>query len=119
MNDIILNIATDFTNLPGARYKTDSEKEDSGEHLFENHLFPKMQLGVENNILLKIDMDGCAGYALSFIDDAFGRLGAEFGETIVKKHLKTILCVRRPKISIGRLSDLIFLLIGGIGVICG
>jgi hypothetical protein len=40
--------------------------------------------------MVSIDLDGAAGYAGSFLDEAFGRLGHEFGLDECKKRLEFV-----------------------------
>lgn len=72
-----INIATQFTKTPGARYYTDGPK--SGEEFFDTMLKEAFEEAEENDEQLKIEMDGTEGYASSFINEAFRRLGEAFG----------------------------------------
>ncbi len=82
--NIEINIAQDFSETPGARYKTDGDF--SGQEFFEIILEPKF-IEVQNteNTLL-INLDNTDGYATSFLDEAFGGLARKYGrENILKK----------------------------------
>lgn len=83
--NLVIVIAKEFSDAPGARYRADGP--DSGEQFFEEHLRPKYHLAIEQGKKLIIDLDGTYGYATSFISEAFGRLSREFG---VVEVLKTI-----------------------------
>lgn len=84
----------DFTEYPGPRYM--EQGEDSGERfyftklkgLFEEVLKKSSQTG--KTFFLEINLDNTAGYASSFLDEAFGNLAFDFGEEVVKKHLKIV-----------------------------
>ena len=85
MNMKLITIATDFTDAPGARYRTDGEK--SGQEFYEDHLKIKFEEALKDNAILTIDLDGTWGYPSSFISEVFGRLGKEYGASIVLKHI--------------------------------
>lgn len=74
--DLIIGIAKDFSDAPGARYRDDGP--DSGQEFYEEKLKPIYIEAVEKDRILIIDMDGTYGYATSFISEAFGRLGRDF-----------------------------------------
>ncbi len=78
---IEINIARDFSETPGARYKTDGDF--SGQEFFENILEPKFLSIKETNDKLIINLDNTAGYATSFLDEAFGGLARKYGKTKV------------------------------------
>jgi len=74
---IEFNISKDFSEYPGARLSKVSEH--SGEELANNHLIPLFKQSILNDTKLLINLDGTAGFAASFLDEAFGRLSLEFG----------------------------------------
>ena len=82
MTNIILiniNVATDFTVFPGARYRSDGKF--SGQEFYENLLLPKFkEVWVDDEKFLKIDFDGTFPYASSFISEVFTRLVREFSD---------------------------------------
>lgn len=86
MSTIKINIARDFSDAPGARYRKDGEK--SGEEFYEEILHPKFQEAIEKDIRLFIDMDNTWGYPSSFISGSFGRLSHQYGKDLVKDHLE-------------------------------
>jgi len=79
-------IAKDFTNTPGARYRTDGDW--SGEQFLEEILQPKFEKAVQNNGLIFIDLDGVYGYPSSFVSGSFGKLSIDKGAESVLKHLQ-------------------------------
>jgi hypothetical protein len=86
MSYIKIKIATDFTDAPGARSKTDGAN--SGEEFFEKLLKPKFVEVKTVGGKLFIDFDDSWGYASSFISGAFGALADEFGKNTVLKYLE-------------------------------
>ncbi len=72
MNNLQINVAKDFTRLPGVR--TAAEGDNSGEAFLRNHLFPKFREAVRSGVQLIVNLDGTAGYATSFLEAAFGGL---------------------------------------------
>lgn len=78
----------DFTEYPGLRHCSISD--DSGEeyyHLILNHSFKK---SYEDRQKLTVNIDYTAGYAPSFLDEAFGNLIYDFGIEVVKKNLEIV-----------------------------
>ena len=69
---ILINICNDFTDTPGARYR--SEGDFSGEEFRETILIPKNEEAVKSKEQLKIELDGGYGYATSFLEESFGGL---------------------------------------------
>lgn len=74
---MIIKIAVDFSDTPGARYK--EEGPFSGEVFRESMLKPKFIECEETGEKLIIDLDGGYGYPTSFLEEAFGGLAREFG----------------------------------------
>lgn len=68
MNNVRIVRVLDFTEIPGARYKTDGDN--SAEEFFEKNL-----KHVADDVLVKskdklvIDLDGTAGYPSSFVSE--------------------------------------------------
>jgi hypothetical protein len=79
-------VKTDFSDTPGARYKTDGP--DSGELFLEKHLKEKFSKAKEGNYKLLIDLDGVWGYPSSFVSGSFGKLSIEYGASTVLKHIE-------------------------------
>ncbi|MEQ9313510.1 MAG: STAS-like domain-containing protein [Cytophagales bacterium] len=78
----------DFSEHPGLRHCKISD--DSGEEFYHKILNRSFKESFEKNEKLLVDLDNTAGYAPSFIDEAFGNLVYDFGLDIVKKHLVLI-----------------------------
>jgi phosphomannomutase len=74
---ITINIEREFTSEPGARYYSDGSY--SGEQFYEELLKDKFIEAQSKDEQLKIIMDGTEGFASSFINEAFSRLGKQFG----------------------------------------
>lgn len=85
---IEIKIARDFTLTPGARTYADGPK--SGQEFYETILRHKFDQAIAQKIKLRIDLDGTDGYASSFLNEAFSRLGNEFGADIVWENLVII-----------------------------
>ena len=83
---ITINIAHEFTPLPGPRYR--DQGPGSGEQFLEEHLRPAFKKAVETGERLTIQLDGVKyGYPTSFLEEAFGGLAREFGIAAVQKTL--------------------------------
>ncbi len=80
-------VRKEFARIPGARSRDDGPA--SGEEFRETLLAPKLRLALESGEKLVVDMDGTAGFAASFLEEAFGGLLRESGFTIqeVERHL--------------------------------
>lgn len=83
----------DFTEYPGPRYRKQGEH--SGELFFQEILLPQFrEIKADHDRgkfrKLEIDLDNTAGYASSFLDEAFGNLAYEFGGQFVKDHLDIV-----------------------------
>lgn len=88
MEKIKIKFTKDFSRYPGSRSRSDSDH--SAEEFYEDVLQGKFKEAVDTDNVLEIDLDGAAGYAGSFLDEAFGRLGHEFGLDECKKRLEII-----------------------------
>jgi len=86
--NIEINIASDFSITPGARYITDGDF--SGQEFFENILEPKFLEIKENDYKLIVNLDNTDGYATSFLDEAFGGLARKYGKQIVLSKIEFI-----------------------------
>ena len=82
---MIINIAIDFSRTPGFRYKSDGPF--SGQMFREEKLEPSFE-NDENRETIKIILDGVAGYATSFLEEAFGGLARKFGIDKVLERLE-------------------------------
>ena len=67
-----IKISRDFSMTPGARYREEGEY--SGQEFRDEILIPQYKAAVESGQKLIIDLDGCYGYATSFLEEAFGGL---------------------------------------------
>jgi len=76
-----IKILTDFSFTPGARDYDDGKL--SGQEFYETLLKSKFKEAIEQNVKLKIDLDGVEGYPSSFLSESFGLLGNEFGADLV------------------------------------
>ena len=82
-----INIAKDFTETPGARFK--KEGKFSGEE-FRKQFLEKHFSNRDDNYTITIILDGVEGYATSFLEEAFGGLARSFSRNRVKSRLKFI-----------------------------
>ena len=85
---IRINIAKDFTETPGPRYKKDGEF--SGQEFRELLLVPKFEEAIAQSTQLEINLDGGYGYPSSFLEEAFGGLSRIYGEQIVLSTLRFV-----------------------------
>ena len=84
---IKINIAREFTELPGPRYR--KQGPGSGQQFLEKHLRPAFLKAKETNDQVTIQLDGVKyGYPTSFLEEAFGGLAREFGITEVLNLLR-------------------------------
>lgn len=67
---MLIKISRDFSKVPGAR--TESEGPNSGERFRNEILIPRYQEAEKAEELLEIDLDGCYGFATSFLEESFG-----------------------------------------------
>lgn len=86
MEKIVLSIEKEYTKTPGARYIKNGNF--SGEDFRETKLIPAFEKAQAENKKLLVDLDGCYGFLISFIDEAFGGLTYKFGKTVVNKLLE-------------------------------
>lgn len=75
---ITINIATDYTKMPGGRHIKEGQY--SGEDFRKNVLKPKYLEAKKNNEELTVILDGGYGYATSFLEEAFGGLVRELAD---------------------------------------
>ena len=81
---IILN----YSEYPGPRYCDQGDS--SGEDFYHEILNPTFSNALKNNHKLVVTLDGTAGYASSFLDEAFGNLVYDFTEGKVKTNIEII-----------------------------
>lgn len=82
----VLVIADEFHDDPGAREEKDGKN--SGAIFYKEYLLPRFKKALENNYILKIDLDGVFGYPSSFVSESFGALSKEYKSQLVLKHLE-------------------------------
>ncbi len=75
-NDVVtIVVARDFSRYPGGRYRIHGEN--SGEAFRDDFLVPALATAKEQHGRVVVDIDGAAGYASSFLEEAFGGLVRE------------------------------------------
>jgi hypothetical protein len=96
MTEKIITIGTDYTTAPGGRYRIHGEF--SGEDFRENVLVPALQQFNRVTVFL----DGTAGYAGSFLEEAFGGLIREAGFTLTQLNDKLTVCAKGARYEVYR-----------------
>ena len=86
MKKTVINVAKDFSRTPGARYRADGAY--SGEEFREEMLRPHFE--ESGDFGLTIILDGAAGYATSFLEEAFGGLAREYGAEVCLMRLRFV-----------------------------
>ena len=82
-----INIAHEFTSLPGPRYR--KQGPGSGQEFLEDHLKPRFRRAQEAGDTVTVELDGVKyGYPTSFLEEAFGGLAREFGAEAVLRTLR-------------------------------
>jgi hypothetical protein len=71
-NALYLSVAQDFSRTPGPRREVQGKF--SGEVFRDTVLLPKFREAVKHHQKLIVDLDYTAGYASSFLEEAFGGL---------------------------------------------
>ena len=92
MEEKIIRVA-DYTEYPGPRYQYQGKY--SGEDFYFRIIKPAFELAIGDNSRLLIDLDGTAGYASSFIDEAIGNLVYDFDFSEIETRLD-IISIREP-----------------------
>jgi len=85
VQNLILNVANDFSPRPGPRTK--AEGNFSAEEFLETVLLKRFDEAVKERSVLLVDLDGGYGYATSFLEGAFGELARKRGIDIVSSHI--------------------------------
>ena len=83
----VIRVAEEFSKTPGARKK--SEGPFSGEEFRELFLVPAL-VHTHHKLTIEIQLDGSAGYAGSFIEEAFGGLARMYGANHVLQRMAFI-----------------------------
>lgn len=79
---------SNFTEYPGLRHCNISD--DSGEDYYHKILNEEFKKAYENKYKLVLILDGTAGFAPSFLDEAIGNLVYDFSLKIVDSYLEII-----------------------------
>ncbi len=82
-----LSIVSDFSRTPGFRFYSDGPF--SGQLFRETKLEPLFEES-KNFDTIVINLDGVAGYATSFLEEAFGGLARKYGKEVVLNRLTFI-----------------------------
>lgn len=92
---LTINIAKDFSPIPGARYPIEGDF--SGQEFRQNILAPKLKEAIKSNVTLLVNLDGTLGYGTSFLEEAFGGLirTDKFSIEDIKKHIQ-VTCFDDP-----------------------
>jgi hypothetical protein len=72
VSDIVVSVAKDFNAVPGGRFPW--EGPNSGQEFRENVLRQRYDDALNHRAQLIVELDGTAGYASSFLEEAFGGL---------------------------------------------
>ncbi|MBP0581472.1 STAS-like domain-containing protein [Labrys sp. LIt4] len=95
--DLIINIARDFTPFPGGRHYEDGPY--SGERFLQEHLLPSIRRAEVEGSHVVISIDGVAGLPPSFLEEAFGGL-LRSGEVTLEEALRLIrFQAKTPRVS--------------------
>src|ERR1035437_3405231 len=78
-------IISEYTEYPGPRYCIQGNH--SGEDFYHTKLNEAFFEAIKNKESLTVDLDGTAGYASSFLDEAFGNLAFDFSSDKVLSNL--------------------------------
>ena len=93
MKEKTISILESFSEYPGLRHCSISDE--SGEEFYHKVLNSEFKTVIDNQLLLVVNLDGTAGYAPSFLDEAFGNLVFDFSLDTVKSHIK-IVSIQEP-----------------------
>ncbi|MEO8148057.1 MAG: STAS-like domain-containing protein [Bacteroidia bacterium] len=83
-----ISVFENFSEFPALRHCNISEK--SGEEFYHTILNKEFNEQYEKGEKLIVNLDNTAGYASSFLDEAFGNLVFDFTLDIVKNHVEVI-----------------------------
>lgn len=79
---------TSYSEYPGPRYCNQGDC--SGEDFYHKILNSAFAEFIDTKEKLIVDLDGTAGFASSFLDEAFGNLVYDFSEACVRKNLELV-----------------------------
>lgn len=88
-----ISVLENFSEFPGLRHCNISDK--SGEEFYHAVLNREFKEQFEKGEKLTVNLDSTAGYASSFLDEAFGNLVFDFTLANVKKHIE-IISIQEP-----------------------
>ena len=88
VKNIYLNVADDFGDAPGGRYRKDGDL--SGEEFYDDFLRPKFEQALLSKTTLIVNLDKVWGFPVSFISESFGKLSSKFGKNRVNQYIKLI-----------------------------
>lgn len=83
-----ISVLEDFSEFPALRHCNISDE--SGEKFYHNVLNKAFKEAYEKNEKLTVNLDATAGYASSFLDEAFGNLVYDFTLEVVKSKIEII-----------------------------
>jgi len=83
-----ISVLDSFSEYPGLRHCAVSD--DSGEEFYHKVLNKEFKDALDNNEILIVNLDNTAGYAPSFLDEAFGNLVYDFSMETVKNNINII-----------------------------
>jgi hypothetical protein len=83
-----ISVLEDFSEFPALRHCNISDE--SGEKFYHNVLNKAFKEAYDLNEKLIVNLDATAGYASSFLDEAFGNLVYDFTLDIVKSNTEII-----------------------------
>lgn len=83
-----VSILNDYNEYPGPRYTDQGDA--SGEDFYIKVLNGAFFSSIKNNQILEINLDNTAGYASSFLDEAFGNLVYDFTLSLVKNNISIV-----------------------------
>lgn len=87
MEKVYIDIASQFSQTPGARYYSDGPY--SGQEFREKFLV--QYFDTSNKVdQIQINLDGTEGFATSFLEEAFGGLARLFGADVCLKKIHFI-----------------------------
>lgn len=83
---IVFDLPRQFSPTPGHRFR--SHGPHSGEELRDDVLFPL--LSGHPGAVIEIHLDGAAGYAMGFLEEAFGGLARRIGAELCRRRMRFV-----------------------------
>lgn len=84
----VIKISSDFSETPGARYRTEGEY--PGEEFRDQILLPHYKEAIEKGEKIIVDLDGCYGYATSFLEETFGGMVRVLKKKGIMKNIELV-----------------------------